>query len=43
MDIFPADVPSLNLRGKEKVTSHFGTALSIVMMLVLFFYGVNKF
>ena len=42
LDLFPASVPGFNVRGKESVTTIVGSIVSILVFLIVVFYGANK-
>ena len=43
MDLFAEPVPNFNIRGKTKVSSVLGSILSAILLLIVLFYGANKF
>ena len=43
LDLFSAPVPSFNIRGRTRIPSLLGSLLSGNVILVILFYGVNKF
>ena len=43
LDVFKMKVPGFNVRGKTQISSLMGSILSIVLLLLLLFYGANKF
>ena len=42
IDIFQTSVPTFNIRGKTKISSPTGSIFSIILPLVVLFYGANK-
>ena len=42
LDVFPASMPSFNVRGKTAVTTITGSIVSILVFLLVLFYGANK-
>ena len=43
LDIFSQPVPSFNINGHTKISSFAGSILSCIVLLILLFYGTNKF
>ena len=43
LDFFPTPIPSFNIRGQTQISSIFGSILSAIVLLVILFYGANKF
>ena len=43
LDVFKLQVPGFNVRGKTHISSPVGSVLSIVLLLLILFYGANKF
>ena len=40
--MFGAPVPAFNLKGKQRIQSHIGGCISIIIISVVLIYGINN-